>query len=111
MIHDRRAYRKPAVEHRRRRRGDAGFLDVDHNLAVEPVGIIRAISEADDVEIDRREKLEPRFGENARLQMFGERTAASNDRTELVGAIGLQREPGLQRPEAARKVRTEVAGP
>src|SRR5262249_13115184 len=101
MIDDRGAYREPAIENCRRRSGDTGFLDVEHHYGIEPVGLICPVAEADDVEVDRRQKRELRFSQNARLQMLGERTAARNDRAELVGAVGLQREPGLERPEAA----------
>ena len=39
MIDDGRAYRKPAVEHRRRRRSHAGLLEIDDDLAIDPVGV------------------------------------------------------------------------
>ena len=111
VIDDRRADREPAVEHRRRRRGDTGLLEIDDDLAIDPVGIVGAIAEADDVEIDRREQFEPRLGQDACLEIFRERAAARDDGAEPVGAVGLQREPGLQRAETARQIRSEIAGP
>src|SRR6266702_6571690 len=50
MIDDRRADRELSVQHRRGRRGNAGFLDVDDDLAIHRVGIIGAIAKTDDVE-------------------------------------------------------------
>ena len=35
VIDDRRADREPAIQHRRRRRRDSGFLDVDDDVAIE----------------------------------------------------------------------------
>src|SRR6185437_12262383 len=70
-----------------------------------------AIAEADDVETDRRQQLEPRLSEDTRFQMARERTTAGDDRPQPVGAEGLQREPGLQRAEAARQIRAVITGP
>src|SRR5262249_6451825 len=58
VVDDGGADREPAVEHRRRRRCDTGFLKIDDDLAIDPVGIVGAIAEANDVEIDRRQQLE-----------------------------------------------------
>ena len=111
MIDDGRAYRKLAVEHRGRRRGDSGLLDVDDDLAIDPVGVVGAIAKADDIEMDRRQQFEPRLGQDARLEIFRERAAARDHGAEPLGAVGLQREPGLQRAEAARQIGPEIARP
>ena len=46
-----------------------------------------------------------------RFQVARERAGPRDHRAELFGAVGLQREPGLQRAEAARQIRPEIAGP
>src|ERR1700733_11275037 len=51
MIDDRRTYRELAVQNRRRWRRDSGFLNIGDNIAVDPVGIISAITEAYDIEL------------------------------------------------------------
>ena len=61
MIDDSRSYRELAVENRRRWRRDPGFLNVDDNIAIYLVGVGSAIAEADDVELDRRQQLQPRL--------------------------------------------------
>ena len=81
------------------------------DLAIDPVGVIGAIAEADDVELDRRQQLQPRLGQDARLQISRQRAGARDHRSQLFGAVGLQREPGLERAEAARQIGTEIAGP
>src|SRR5436305_277210 len=81
-----------------------GFLNVDDDLAIDPVGVIGAIAEADDIELDRRHQLQPRFGQDPRFQISGQRAGARDDGAELFGAVGFQGEPGLQRAEAARQV-------
>src|SRR5260370_34014614 len=69
MIDDSRAYRELAIEQRRRWRRDPGFLNVDDNFAIDLVGVGSAITEADDIELDRRQQLQPRLGQNPRLQI------------------------------------------
>ena len=102
MIDDRRPYRELAIENSGRRRRDPGFLNVDNDVAIDLVGVDRTIAEADDVEIDRCQQFEPRLRQNPLLQISGERTGARDDRSELFGAVGLEGEPGLECPEAAR---------
>ena len=111
MIDDRRADRELAVEHRGRRRRDPGFLDVDDDIAVDLVGVGGAIAKADDIELNRRQQFQPRLGQDSRFQISGERTGARDHRAELFGAVGLQREPGLERPKAARQIGPEIARP
>ena len=60
---------------------------------------------------DRCQQFQPRLGQHARLQILRQRAASRDHRTEPVGAERLQREPGLQRAEAARQVGAEIAGP
>jgi hypothetical protein len=79
--------------------------------AVDPVGVIGAIAKADDIELDRRHQLQPRLGQNPRFQISGERTGARDYGAELFGAVGFQGEPGLERAEAPRQIRAEVARP
>src|SRR5258708_32931616 len=62
MIDDSGTYCELAVEKRRRWRCDPGFLNVDDDIAIHLVGVGSAIAEADDVELDRRQQLEPRLG-------------------------------------------------
>src|SRR5258707_12963546 len=62
VIDDSGAYRELAVKQRRRRRRDPGFLYVDDDIAIHLVGAGGAITEADDVELDRRQQLQPRLG-------------------------------------------------
>src|SRR6478752_4224533 len=74
VIDDSGAYRELAVKQRRRRCRDPGFLNVDDDIAIYLVGVGGPIAEADDVELDRREQLQPRLGQNTHLQISGERT-------------------------------------
>ena len=61
MIDDRRAYRELAIQNRGGWGGDAGFLNIDDNSVIDlvglanQVGIISAITEADDIELNRRQ--------------------------------------------------------
>jgi len=61
VIDDSRAYRELAVQDSRRWRRDPGFLNVDDNIAVDPVGVGSAIAKADDIELNRRQQLQPRL--------------------------------------------------
>jgi len=56
VINDRGAYRQLAAEQRSRWRSDPGFLNVDHDIAIDLVGIGGAIAKADNVELDRRQQ-------------------------------------------------------
>ena len=67
MIDDRRAYRELAVENRRRRRRDPGLLNIDDDIAVDLVGVVGAIAEADDIELNRRQQFQPRLGQDPAL--------------------------------------------
>ncbi len=100
-----------SVDHRGRRRGDAGFLDRDGESGVELVRIVGPIAEADDIELGGREKLEARLGLDAGFEMPRDRAAPLDHPADALGTVGLQGEPGLERPEAARQIRSEIAGP
>jgi flagellar biosynthesis repressor protein FlbT len=76
VIDDRRADREPAVENRGRWRRDPGFLNVDDDIAIDPVGVIGAIAKADDVELNRRQQFQPRLGQDPGFQISGQRTGA-----------------------------------
>src|SRR5882724_10991816 len=62
VIDDSRPYRELAVEDRRRWSRDPGFLNIDDNIAIYLVGVRSAIAKADDIELDRRQQLQPRLG-------------------------------------------------
>ena len=86
MVDDGAADREPAVKHSGRWRRNAGFLQIDDDLAIDPVGIVGAIAEADNVEVDRREQLEPWLGAHSRFEIGRQRATVRDDRPELVGA-------------------------
>ena len=79
--------------------------------ALTRVGVRAAIAEADDVQRHRRQQFQLRLGGDPGFQVPRQRAGARDHRAQLVGAVGLEREPGLQRPEAARQIRAVVAGP
>jgi hypothetical protein len=62
VIDDSRAYRELVVEKRRRWRRDPGFLNADDNIAIYLIGVGGTIAKADDIELDRRQQLQPRLG-------------------------------------------------
>src|SRR6266436_3862461 len=111
VIDDCRAYRELAVEKRRRWRRNPGFLNGDDDIAVDPVGVGGAITEANDIQLDRRQQLQPRLGQDPLLQIFGKRAGARDHRSELFQPEGFQGEPRLERPEASGQIGPEVAGP
>jgi hypothetical protein len=111
VIDDRGAYRELAIENRGRGNRDPGFLNIDDDIAVDLIGVSGAITETDDVELHRRQQLEPRLGQNPRFEIFGKRAGARDDGAELFRAVGFQREPGFQRAETARQIGAEIARP
>ena len=86
-------------------------LDIDDDIAVHLIGVDGAIAKADDVELHRRHQFQPGLGQDLRFQISGKRAASRDDRSESFGAVGLQREPGLQRAKAARQIGSEIARP
>src|ERR1700744_4681703 len=56
VVDDGGAYRELSIERCGRWRSDAGFLDVGHDLDVDAIGFVRTITEADDIELSRREQ-------------------------------------------------------
>jgi len=111
VIDDRDADREAAADRRRRWCGDPRFLEVGDDLRVQPVGVVAAMAEADDVERNRRQQLEFPRGGDLRLEIAGERAASRDRGAERLGAVGLEREPGLEGAEAAGKVGAEIARP
>jgi hypothetical protein len=111
MIHNRGADREIWADHGRRWCTNSGLLQIDHNLCIQSVRISAAVAKADDVELDRRQKLKLRRFQDSTFQVFRQGACTRDHRTQRIGAVDLKREPCLQRPEATRKIGTEVARP
>src|SRR5215472_8333284 len=103
MVDDRGTDRDAAVDRGGGRCRNAGLLERDHQLRVEPVRVGTAIAEADDVELHRRQDLELGRRLYATPEALRELTAARDGAADPVGAVHLESEPGLERAEAARE--------
>ena len=55
VIHDGRADGQLSADHGGRGRGHAGFLQLDRDARIHAVRLFRAVAEADDVQLDRRQ--------------------------------------------------------
>src|SRR5262249_36317657 len=84
---------------------------VGNDAGVEHIGLGAAMTEADDVELDRRHQLELRRRPDAPFEMARERAGARDHGAERVGAIDLEGEPGLEGAKTAREVGAVVAWP
>ena len=71
----------------------------------------RLPAKADDVERDRRQQLQPRLLEDAGREIGGLAAVLGDRRAEPARAVLLEREPHLERAEAARQLRAELARP
>lgn len=100
MIHNRGADREMRTDHRRRWRTNARFLQIGHDLCIKPVRISAAVAEADDVELNGRQKLKLRRFQDSTFQVTRQGTCARDHRTQRIGTVDFEREPCLQRPEA-----------
>ena len=61
VIDDGGTDRELSIERRGRRRRNSGLVDVSHDLAVDAIGSVRTITEADDIELGRRHQFQPRL--------------------------------------------------
>ena len=105
-----------AAEAGGRRRGDTGLLQVADDVHVQPVELRRreagsAEPETDDVEGDRRHQLEAVSLGDLRGQVAGLVAVALDRRPQPPRAVLFEREPHLERAEAARQLRPIVAEP
>ena len=112
VIDDGRADRELAVDRGGGRRGDAGFLQIDDDLGIEPVRIGAAVAEADDVELRPAPAAPARRRPAIAAFEIARQLAAARDRARrALGAMDLEGEPGLERAEAAREIGPEIARP
>src|SRR5260370_24599204 len=111
MVDDRGADRDAAVDRGGGGRRDTGLLQRNRDLRVEPVCIRAPISKADDVELHRRQELELGRRLDPALEILRELAAVRDRATDPLGAVGLEGEPGLERAESTREIRTEIAEP
>src|ERR1035441_10504582 len=102
VIDDRGANRQTAIDGGCGWRGDARFLQIGNDVLVELVRVVAAVPEANDVERHRRQQFQYRFTLNALLHVIRQRAGAGDHVAELLGSIGFDSEPRLQRSETTR---------
>ena len=70
-----------------------------------------AIAEANDIQLEGRHEFKFRGRDNLALQISSESTGVADDRSNNLCSVNLQCGPAFQSAEAARKIRTKIAGP
>ena len=68
MVDNRRPDGEPTVEHGGRGRGDAGFLQIDDDLGIQPIRVGAAVAEADNVELNGSQRPSCRRKDNLAFQ-------------------------------------------
>src|SRR5512142_3282977 len=86
-------------------------MELGDDPGIKPVGIGSAIAKAYDVERGGNQQLQPRLGGDTAREIARQLAAPRDLRADMLAAIGLQREPGLQGVEAAREIGAEIARP
>ena len=114
MVDDRDADRELAVDRGGGRRGDAGFVQIGDDLGVDRVGVdpVAAIAGSRRCSASPAPAFRAAARRHAGFEMSRKpRRSRAIIAPSLLGAIGLQREPGLQRAKAARQIGAEIARP
>ena len=111
MVDDGGANRQLPADHRGGRCRHPGFLQLDRDARIHPVGLFRPVAETDHVQLHRRRQLQLGRRGDAALEVTRQLAGPLNRGAYRRRAVDLQREPGLQSTKAARKIGPEIARP
>ncbi len=82
MIDERGSDGEPAIDHCRRRGRDPGFVKIGDDLGVDGMGVIGTVPKADDIELNRRHKLQSGIGQNPFFEIARQSTGSCHHSPE-----------------------------